>query len=105
MTQRDLFSLSSTQIIVGLSQVIRVTPSANQYAEQFSIRSGGSLEIVPVQFSGSSSAAGSAWGKGYLVGATEVVKISGPAAFYLAATGSTVTVNLLLGYTAGATLL
>lgn len=105
MQQNDLYAMGSTRINIGLSQVIRVVPSAFQYAEQFRIVAGGSLEVVQPQFSGSSSAAGNAWGTGYLVGASEIIQVRGPAAFYLAATGSTVTIHLLMGYTSGSTLL
>ena len=63
------------------------------------------LEIVPVQLSGTSTAAGNAWGVGYILGTTEIFNIGGPAVFYLAATGATAVASMTLGYTPGATLL
>lgn len=103
-TQLYMSGLGSTQIAVGLSQVLRLSMGAYQTVSAFKIGSGGSLEIVKPQFSGSSTAAGSAWGTGYLLGTTEVVAVNGPAVYYLAATGATVVVHALIGYTAGVTL-
>jgi hypothetical protein len=42
---------------------------------------------------------------GYPLGANEVLNIGGPATFYLAAAGATVTVGLGIGYTAGVSML
>ncbi len=103
-TQLYMTGLGATQISVGLSQVIRFKMGDYQTVSAIKILSGGSLEVVPPQFSGSSTAAGNAWTKGYLVGASEVIAINGPAVFYLAASGSTVVVQALVGYTAGVTL-
>jgi len=105
MAQNDIFVLGATRIAVGLSQVLRVMPTDYQYAETFKIFSGGgTLEIVPPCLSGSSTAAGN-WGIGYPVGASEIVSVGGPAVFYLAATGATMTITMTLGRTAGATVL
>lgn len=99
-------AFSATQIIVGLSQVIKVIPTAYQYFDTMKIGvGGGTLEIVPIQLSGSSTAAGNAWGKGYAIGSSEIIMIGGPAPVYLAATGATITAFLTIGYTNGATLL
>ncbi len=106
--QRNIYGYGSTQIAVGLSQVIRIQPSAGEWAEQFKYLSGGSLEIVPIQLSGSSTAAGGAWGKGYLMGTSEVFPQAGspgPAVFYLAATGATAIIGMVIGYTEGSALL
>jgi hypothetical protein len=81
-------------------------PGPFQYAEMIKIfAAGGTLEIVPSQLSGASTAAGNAWGKGYPIGSTEVINIGGPAAFYLAATGATMIAAVVLGYTPGVSLL
>jgi hypothetical protein len=86
-----------------LSAIVVVVPTAKQYAEAFKIFSGGgTLEVVspPPALSGSSAAG---WGNGYPVGANEVYSIGGPAVFYLAATGATMTIAMTIGRTAGAT--
>lgn len=97
--------IGSTRIPVGLSAIISIKPTDFQYAESWKIFSGGgTLEIVPVPIALSgSSAAG--WATGYPVGANEVVSVGGPAAFYLAATGATMVVAMMIGRTAGATVL
>lgn len=102
--QNDINVLGGTQIFIGTSQVIRVTCTAGfQFANTFKIGAGGgTLEIVPPQLSGSSTAAGNAWGKGYALGANEVFNIGGPAVMYFAATGATMTLALAIGYTQGA---
>jgi hypothetical protein len=104
--QSELSVLGSTRITVGLSQIVRVMPTAYQYAEGIKIFSGGgTLEICNPALSGSSTAGTSHWGTGYPIGASEVVNLGGPAVFYLAATGATMVATVLLGYTAGATVL
>jgi hypothetical protein len=103
--QNDIHVLGATRIPVGLSAIVRVLPSAYQYAECYKILSGaGTLEIVspPPALSGSSAAG---WGQGYPIGASEVQNIGGPAAFYLAATGATMTIAMIIGRTAGATVI
>ena len=106
IAQVDLVGVGATQIAVGLSQVIRVTPAAFQQTSWLKIGAGGgTLEIVPVQLSGTSTAAGNAWGKGYALGATEVFKMDGAVTFYLAASGATMTADIVFGLTSGATLL
>ncbi len=106
MNQNEIHVVGATRIAVGLSQIIRVRPSANQYAEAIKIFSGGgTLEIVPPALSGASTAAASGWGTGYPLGASEVMSFGGPCVFYLAATGATMVAAMTLGYTAGATVL
>lgn len=109
MTQNEIGVVGATKFAVGLSQIIRVTPTAYQYAQSVKILSGGgTLEIVGVAFSGSSTAAGTStvgWGTGYPIGAAEVVSVGGPAVFYLAATGATMVAVMLIGQTVGATAL
>lgn len=103
-TQLYMSGLGATRIPVGLSQVIRLQMGDYQTVSAFKIISGGTLEIVKPQLSGTSTAAGSAWGTGYPVGTSEVVAVNGPAVYYLAATGTTVVVGALIGYTSGVTL-
>lgn len=103
--QNEVSIIGSTQIPVGLSQVIRVLPSPFQYSTALKIGSGGSLEIVAPQLSGTSTAAGNAWTKGYLLGTSEVVSWNGSGVVYLAASGATVVAHLTIGYTSGMTFL
>lgn len=106
MTQNDLSVLGSTKFSVGLSQIIRITPSDYQYAQSLKILSGGgTLELVPPALSGTSTAAASGWGTGYPIGASEVFNFGGPAVFYLAATGATMVAVMVIGRTSGATVL
>lgn len=103
--QSEIFGLGSTRIPVGLSTIVRVSPTSYQYAETVKILSGsGTLEIVPapLALSGTSTIG---WGIGYPIGTNEIINIGGPAAFYLAATGSTMVMTMLLGYTSGVSLL
>lgn len=80
------YGIGATQIPVGLSATVTVLPSAHQNGGFFKILSGGgTLAIV----SGISAVASS----GYFVGAGEAISISGPAIFYLAATGATMVVG------------
>jgi len=106
MSQSDIYGVGATRVAIGLSQVICVKPSSYQYAEGIKILSGGgTLEIVAPQFSGSSTQAGNAWGTGYPLSANEVFNVGGPAPIYFAATGATMIVGMVLGYTSGVTLL
>lgn len=102
---QDIIATGATQFVVGLSQVVRLVAGPNQYAQTLKWLSGGSLEIVPIQLSGSSTAAGNAWGKGYLLSTTEVFNVGGPATMYFAASGATALGQMVLGYTAGCTIL
>lgn len=104
----DLTVLGATKIVVGLSQIVRFTPPAYCNGYQFKLittTAGGTLEIVPPAFSGSSSLAGASggWGQGYALASNEVVPVQGPAMFYMAASGVTQTVAVMFGFTSGAT--
>lgn len=104
--QNEIQVIGATRIAVGLSQVVRVLPSAFEYTHVLKIASGGgTLEIVPMQLSGSSTASGNAWGAGYPVGGSEIYSYAGNAAIYLAATGATMVAAITLGYTQGSTFL
>lgn len=100
--QSEISVLGATRIAVGLSAIIKLNPSAYQYAENIRILSGGgTLELVPppLALSGASCAG---WGLGYPIASGEAVSIDGGAVAYLAATGATMTVCMLIGYTSGA---
>lgn len=102
MDQNQIACMGGTRIAVGLSAIIAVKPAPYTYGQNMKILSGGgTLEIVapPAALSGASAVG---WGTGYPVGATETISVSGPAVFYLAASGATMTVAMLDGYTTGA---
>lgn len=104
MEQKQIAVVGATRIAVGLSAIIKVAAGSYEYHKQLKILSGGgTLEIVapPVALTGSSAAG---WAAGYPVGGTEVVTVQGPAVFYFAATGATMTLALINGSTNGATL-
>lgn len=100
---REIRELGATLIVVGLSALVRVTPSAYGYAELLKIAAGsGTLEIVTPIYSGSSAIlSGSSavrQGTGYPIGTSEAITVGGPASFYLAATGATMTAALMVGF-------
>lgn len=105
MTQNDASVLGATQFAVGLSAIIKMQPTAYQYFQKIKILSGGgTLEIVtpPAALTGVSA---SGWGAGYPVGASEVISTDGPAVFYLAASGATMSVAMMIGRTTGSTVI
>ncbi len=107
MNQNEINIIGATRISVGLSQVIRIQGSANQYSTALKYGSGGSLEIVAPQLSGTSTSVGTsnAWSTGYLLATTEVMSWDGNATIYLAATGATAVAHVTIGYTSGMTFL
>ena len=101
-TQNELLAIGATRIAVGMSSIIKCSPTAYSFGINLKILSGGgTLEIVssPPSLTGASSAV---HGTGYPVGASESVTFDGPATFYLLATGATMVCTVLLGRTAGA---
>lgn len=105
MSVTDVYAVGATRINVGTSAIIRVKASDYVRGYQMKIISGGgTLEIVPLPLALTGTSA-VYWGTGYPVGATEVVEINGPAAYYLAATGATMVVGINLLFTAGITLI
>lgn len=104
----DLYSLGATRIVVGLSQVVRVTPSIYQNSFMMQVitsTSGGTLEIVPPVMSGASTPAAGGWGTGYPLRVGNEYAISGPVTFYLAATGVTQTIAMMSGSSQGASII
>lgn len=103
--QDYLNSIGATHVIIGLSAIVRMIPGPFTASRSLKILSGGgTLEIVssPLALSGSSCVG---WGTGYPISVGEVVSLDGPVAFYLAATGATMTAAMAVGYSAGATAL
>lgn len=95
------YAVSATQLVIGLSAITRFVPPQFMLDGQLGIRAGGgTLEIVPIPAS-----LNAGWGTGYHVGSSERVQLDGPATFYLAATGATMTAEVIIKYSSGATVL
>lgn len=101
--ERDVYALGATIITVGLSAIVQVGPTENQIGLQMKKLAGNTLEIVsrPPALTGSSAVV---WGTGYKLGDTETLSIDGPARYYLAATGATVSLGVIIKYSQGATI-
>ena len=93
------YALGATLVIVatGLTQAVAVIPPANCNAVWLKWNAGGSLALVGnVGF----TSAGFTAANGYLLGATEVFSTTGPAKFFLQATGATATAQVVWGFDA-----
>lgn len=104
MDQNNISLLGATRMVIGLSSILKISPSNFQYAENIKILGGsGTVEVIPppIALSGSSA---TGWGTGYPIGDSEAISIEGGAVLYLAATSATMTVGMLVGYTSGATI-
>lgn len=91
-----VYNLGVTQVVVGLSAtvVVDVLTVAKAIGGFFKIQGGAGTLAIVQGVSNITTA-------GYLVGATEVVELQGPARFYLAAAGATMTVGLTVRYGQG----
>lgn len=88
------YAVGATLLTVGLSQTVRVIPPAGSNGAFFKIASGGgSLALVQ----GISSIVT----QGYVIAGGEAISMSGPAVFFLAASGATMTVALCQTYSQG----
>jgi len=87
------YSMGATQVIIGPSLTAEIKAPSHFHRWLFKKFAGGSLAIV----SGISNVAS----QGYMMGDNEVISVYGPAKFYLAASGATVTVHIAHGHTAG----
>lgn len=99
------FVYSATQIVVGLSVLTQVTQpefGVGGYIKFFS-GTGASLEIVSGVSAGSDP--GPKRGTGYMLGATEILPINGPAQFWLCATAATAIAHMIIAKSEGATLI
>lgn len=99
----------STQISIGLSAIVKLGIDSFQCQSELRWLSGGSLEVAPLvagiaggTLSGTSCVL---WGKGYLLGTTEVFQNTASAVTYVMASNATCVINMLIGYTQGSTLL
>ncbi len=105
-SQQNIYGCGATQIVVGLSAITRILPSAYQVATSIKILSGsGTLWIAPSGITLTGAGGASNVLAGYPLGATEVFNIGGPATFYLAASSATMTAALVIGYSSGVSLI
>ena len=96
--QDAVFLMGGTQIVVGLSQTVKVNGNTGPFQVAGTIKklSGGTIALV----SGSSAISST----GYVLGDTEQYNFDGPACFFLAAAGSTVTVGYIIKSSNGVTI-
>lgn len=92
----DTYKMGATVISFGTSTAIQIFPSAGVNGWMVKKQSGATLSIV--------SGTGFSAAQGYIMGDTEVVDIRGPATFFLAAGGATITVALIMKYSSGTSL-
>lgn len=92
----DTYKLGATVISFGTSTAIQIFPSAGVNGWSFKKQAGATLAIV--------SGTGFSAAQGYIMADTEVMNISGPATFFLAAGGATVTVAFVMKYSSGTSL-
>jgi hypothetical protein len=106
MSQLDPVAIGTTQVTIGNSQVLRLTATNFETFSHVKYVSGGSLEILKPQLSGSSTAAGGSFKTlGYLLGSTEVFNLNSAKAFYMGTSGSTPAIaHLAINLTSGVTL-
>ena len=104
MQSSRIYAIGATRIIVGLSAIVKVGTVDSEAGAMVKILSGGgTLEIVPIPIAlTGASAAG--WNLGYPIGANEIFMFHGPATYYLAATGATMTLAFAPAYSSGVTL-
>lgn len=89
-----IYQVGVTQFTVGLSALLQVSAPRGVMGWQFK-NNGSSLAIA----NGTSAANG--FSLGYLLGASEIIQLQGPATFFLAAAGATTVLSALAFYSAG----
>lgn len=83
-----------TNIVVGLSQTVEVTPPAGTVNGFITIAAGGATcEVV--------NGVSNVVGEGHYLRANERMELEGPAQFWLAAAGATMTISLVTRKSAG----
>lgn len=103
-TQDAVCALGTTNIIVppGMTLAALVTPMAGQVGALLKYLTGATLQIVGVAAGSTLTAAQLATSSGYILGASEIFQINGPASFYMAtATGTTHVISLVAAKSAG----
>jgi hypothetical protein len=110
--QNDTFAMGGTLMTIGVlgASVFPTMVKSPFSGGQFyidTLGSGATIQILPTAVSGASIGGATAAGasvSGYGIGPSQVISWVGPAAFYLACTGATSKIAMLLEYSAGATL-
>lgn len=92
----DTYKMGATVISFGTSTAIQIFPGAGLNGWSFKKQSGATLAIV--------NGTGFSVAQGYIMGDTEVMDIQGPATFFLAAGGATVTVAFAMKFSSGTSL-
>lgn len=95
--ENDQFGVGPTLLTIaaGYSLALWVRAQPGEVGSDLKYFTGGSLEIMQVATPGQSGIAQTAAGQGYLMGTTEKQSFSGPASYYLCATGATTQAYLL----------
>lgn len=90
----DTYQVGTTLVVVGLSATVQYVPSKNVNGMVVKIAAGGGTLCLVQGLSSISSA-------GYPIGSTEAFSVAGPATFFLAAAGATMTAAVAVSYSAG----
>jgi hypothetical protein len=95
----EVWGFQQQQLVVGTSAGfgLLITPLPGEVSSQVKYASGGSIEIFNCPVGTTAPGTSLVAGKGYLLGTAEVLNITGPAQYYLVATGSTATAFCLKG--------
>jgi hypothetical protein len=110
--QNDTYAIGGTMLSMSplgasvFPTLIQSPPAGGQFYIN-ALATGATVQILPTSVAGASIGGATAVGAsvtGYPVGPSQVISWVGPASFYLACTGSTAQIAMLLEYTAGATL-
>lgn len=99
---REIYGMTcgSFAVPAGASLSLYVTPTPGEIWSRLKYASGGSLEIMGASLAGVTGLAGAA-GTGYLFGAAEAVEFTGPARYFLQATGATAVAYFIKGLSQG----
>ncbi len=101
--EADIHGFGATNIAIPTNAPFLIPEEAGQVSGTLKLLSGSSLEIcgVPIGVTYTGTSLTSLPGKGYLLGTSEVFNYSGPARYYLAATGATAVCSIIRGYGPG----
>lgn len=99
----DIGQLVTEIMTLGLSTIVGITALPFQSAVQLKYLSGGSLEIGGTYSLSAGASTAFTWGKGYLMGTSEVYSANSIGAIYMAATGATTIVHVIRALGPGST--
>lgn len=109
MVTPDVYALGATQFALGPlgASLFPTLVKPPQYCVGGYVQriSGGTLEVLPNELSGKVISGATAGGLGFILGGSlAAYAFEGPAAFYLAASGSTAVAGIMWKMSSGATL-